>query len=483
MKAELKRVLERESRRVEQERTRVAPPQSTYDVIARCSPVLQKPVHLHPYVQVLDKAIIDGDIRCVFSAPPQHGKTLIAEHALIFACMWDAQTRAHDPRWHAYSTYSFDRARTIRNDIQRIAFEAGLDPHGTQDLLEVAGGARIKFVGTGAGSLTGYKVNGLHVIDDPIKDRKEANSPVIREDRWNWFLEVASTRMHPGSSVLLMMTRWHLDDLSGRVIKREKWPYLRIPAICDDPDDDVLGRALGEALWEDQRPLEWLKQQPAYRNPLTWAAMYQGSPRPQGDALFDAANSQLYDELPVGRGFRIGYGCDLAYTEKTRADFSVLLQGRMYSNGDLYLTKLLRKQCQADRFTALMRNWVTMAGERGPILWFGSTTERGVAQMIRTHGKVPGFTFKQATEDKYVRATPTAEHLWNMRKVFMPRLAAWREEFEDEVCSFSGQNDPQDDQVDALAALGTLFLKGAGQRLGLHGLNERLKEAVRRGRG
>src|SRR5689334_6370220 len=117
MKSEMKKLLEREARRVEQERTRTAPPASTYDVIARCSPVLDKPVHLDPYVRVLDKAIIDGDIRCVFAAPPQHGKTLIAEHALIFAVMWDCQTRPTNPRWHAYSTYAFDRARSIRNDM------------------------------------------------------------------------------------------------------------------------------------------------------------------------------------------------------------------------------------------------------------------------------------------------------------------------------------------------------------------------------
>jgi hypothetical protein len=476
VKSEIKKILERESRAIQAEKTRVEPPSSTYDVIARCSPTLEKPLHLDPYVQVLDAAIIHGDVKCVFAAPPQHGKTLIAEHALIFAAMWDAQHRPSDPRWHAYSTFSFDRARQIRNDVMRLAFEAGLDPHGTQDLLELAGGARIKFGGTSAGSLTGFKVNGLHVIDDPIKDRKEANSPVIREDRWNWFVEVAGTRMHPGSSVLLMMTRWHLDDLSGRVVKNEKWPYLRIPAICDD-EDDACGRELGAALWPSQRPLAWLKEKPEYRSPMTWAAMYQGQPRPQGDALFDVSHVQRYDSLPTGKGYRLGYGADLAYTEKTRADWSVLLQGRMYGQ-DLYLTKVLRKQCQADRFTALMRAVVDV--ERGPVLWFGSTTEKGIAQMIRNQGGVPSFTFRQATEDKYVRATPTAEHLWNLDRVFLPSVAPWIDQFEDEVCAFSGMGDAQDDQVDAFAALGALFLKGYGGKMGVGKLNSALKSQLGR---
>jgi predicted phage terminase large subunit-like protein len=478
-KSEIKRILEREQRSIQAERTKFSPPTSTYDVIARCSPTLEKPVHLDPYVQVLDAAITGGDVKCVFAAPPQHGKTLSAAHALIFAAMYDAQHRPKDPRWHAYSTFSFDRARQIRNDVMRLAFEAGLDPHGTQDLLELAGGTKIKFGGTSAGSLTGFKVNGLHVIDDPIKDRKEANSPVIRDDRWNWFVEVAGTRMHPGSSVLLMMTRWHMDDLSGRVVKNEKWPYLRIPAICDDADD-ACGREIGAALWPSQRPLEWLKEKSEYRSPMTWAAMYQGLPRPMGDALFDVSHVHYYDALPTTAGYRIGYGADLAYTEKTRADWSVLLQGRMYGQ-DLYLTKILKKQCQADKFTALMRAWVDVPSERGDILWFGSTTEKGIAQLIRSQGGIPSFHFKQATEDKYVRATPTAEHLWNQDRVFLPRNAPWVPEFEDEVCGFSGMGDAVDDQVDAFAALGSLFLRGYGGKMGVGALNSALRGKLARG--
>lgn len=482
MKSEFKKLLEREARRVEQARTKVDPPDSTYDVIARCSPNLEAPVHLDAYIRVLDHAVKHGGVKCVFAAPPQHGKTQCAAHALIFAVMWDLQNRPTDVRFHAYSTFSFERAKSVSNDVRRIAFEAGLDPHGTQDLIILAGGAQIKFVGTSGGALTGHKVNGLHIIDDPIKDRTEANSPIIRDARWDWFTGVASTREHPGSSIICMMTRWHLDDMSGRLIKFERWPYLRIPAICDDPDDDVNGRKLGEALWPAHRPIDWLKQKAEYRIPMVWAAMYQGLPRPQGDALFDVAGAQYYDKLPEAKGFRIGYGCDLAYTSKTRADWSVLLQGRMYSTGELYLTRILRKQCQADRFTSLMREWVSLPGERGNILWFGSTTEAGIAQMIRNQGKVPTFMFRQATEDKYVRATPVAEHLWNQGKVFMPRLAPWVEEFESEVCAFSGMGDAQDDQVDAFAALGTLFIRRTGQRTGIADLNNRLKAGFTKAR-
>jgi predicted phage terminase large subunit-like protein len=247
-----------------------------------------------------------------------------------------------------------------------------------------------------------------------------------------------------------------------------------LSAICDDVNDPM-GRQLGEALWPDQRPAAWLEQ--FMVNVLTWTSMYQGSPRPLGDALFNDAT--YYDDLPEG-GYRVGYGADLAYSEKTRADWSCLLGARRYKN-DIYLTSMLRKQMQADRFTALMQ--ARVEHERGPVLWFGGGQERGVAQLIRE--KVPTFRFAMASADKYVRALPTAEKLWNPGRILVPnpeRFPAhrhWVEEFIHEIAMFTGMKDPQDDQVDALAALGALFLRGFGSGSGVDPLNKGLLASVK----
>jgi phage terminase large subunit-like protein len=474
VKSDIRAALEKRLAKIQSAETDKSPPKSTCDVIARCSPHLSPPLWLGPYLAKLDEAVQVGDVRCCFAAPPQHGKTLASQHGLIYAVMHDAAI-GRIPRQHAYSTFNFQRAYVIRDEVQKIAFNAGLDPHGSSGILHLAGGARIMFGGASSGVLTGFKVDGIHIIDDPIKDRTEANSATLRERLWAWYLDVARTRTHRGSSIIAMMTRWHLDDLTGRLIKHEKFPYIRLPAECDS-EDDPNGRALGEALWPAEKPNEWLAQFKA--QPLTWASMYQGNPRPLGDALFDAANVRYYDSLPHGGAYRSGYGADLAYTEKTRADWSVLLGGRMYGS-ELYLTTMLRKQCQADRFTGLMRDRVQL--ERGPVLWFGSTTEKGIAQLIRNpqYGNVPTFEWRQAVEDKYVRATPTAEHLWNQSKVLMPRNAPWVAEFEEEVCAFTGVNDPADDQVDGLAALGTLFLRGYGGKMGVGALNGAIRAKLR----
>ena len=359
----VKQLLERELRQLNEQRSATEPPKSVYDVIRICSPHLRPPIHLDPYVRLLDRVVHEGGVEHVVHAPPQHGKSETCKHALIYLAMMRPGLR------HAYSTYNTEKGIQVGREVAQLAKIAGLDPHLKAGHLRLAGGTEIRFGGAIAGTLTGLAIDGFHMIDDPVRDRKDAVSRTIKEDRWNWFLDVAETRRHPGSSVVIMHTRWAQDDLAGRVISRKKWPYLRMPAECDS-EDDPCGRKIGEPLWPaGGRDRNWLSRFKV--NTFTWAAMYQGNPRPEGDCLF--GDAVLYDRLPEVGGYRVGYGADLAYTEKTRADWSVLLKGRMYADGNLYLTDRLRRQAQADKFTALMK--VRWQQERGPIRWFGSTTE------------------------------------------------------------------------------------------------------------
>lgn len=438
--------------------------QTLADVYRICSPQLDPPDHLAPYVQALEAcARGEAPVELTFHAPPQHGKSECAKHAFILIALLRPGLR------HAYATYNSERAMKVMRQVARLAQEAGLNPRTSDANLFLAGGTEIRFVGRGT-ALTGEPVDGLLVVDDILKDRAEALSPTIRETCWDWFVDVAQTRRHPGSSAIVMNTRWSLDDLVGRLIQRWAWPFCRLAAECDS-EDDPLGRQIGEALWPARRPAEWLQQHK--RSPLTWASMYQGRPRPVGDALFQEAH--YYDALPAVRGYRTLYGCDLAYTGKTRADWSVLIRGRMY--GDvIYLTDVVRDQIQADVFTQRMK--VRIENEPGPCLWFGNTIERGMAPLITQH--IKQFHCLLTPGDKYVRALPTAEQLWNPGKILVPRGAPWVQEFVKEVSEFTGQEDPQDDQVDALAALGYLAIRGGGAS-GVGELNSALRAAMRGG--
>lgn len=427
----------RERRRVQQNRSSHRDKLKIYDCMLKCSPNLESPLWFDPYVQALDSVIDEKgnpqELLLCFSGPPQHGKTEISKHALV-----SISTRAPG-LCHGYATYSNDRGREVAEKVKTLCQIAGLNPRLRDGTLWLDGGTEIRFVGPG-GALTGNPINGLMLIDDILKDRQDAESKTIRESIWNWFTDIAQTRRHPGSSVVAMMTRWHIDDLIGRLIKELKWKYLRIPAECDS-EDDPLNRALGEYLWPNKRPESFMQQFKV--NPYTWASMYQGRPRPRGDSLF--GEPHWYDELPNNPYVR-GHGADLAYTEKTRADWSVLLSGRRYGE-HLYLTNELRKQCQAPEFTNAMK---ARQQGKGRILWLCSGTEKGVAQMIRK--QIPQFGYRLATADKYQRATPAAEDFWNVGKLLLPSKADWTNQFVDEICGFSGVGDLCDDRVDALAA-------------------------------
>jgi len=429
-----------------------------YDCMQQCSPKLQPPVWFDSYVEALDNTIDEKgrpqEVNLTFSGPPQHGKTEIAKHAFV------SLSQRAPGLSHAYATYNFTRAIQVARKVRDLCALAGLNPklREAEGELNCDGGTQIRFVGLGGG-LTGNPISGLTLIDDPTKDRQDAESKVIRERGWEWLTDVAQTRRHPGSSCVAMATRWHVDDMIGRLIKLFKWVYLRIPAECDS-EDDVNGRAIGEALWEAGRPSTWLQQ--FKNNPYTWASMYQGRPRPRGEALF--GEPTFYTELPTGGvGFTRGNGADLAYSEKTRSDWSVLLQGRRYGK-KVYLTNEIRRQCQSPEFTDIMAR----ATKQSRTLWLCSGTEKGTAQHIKR--SVKGFTYRIASADKYVRATPAAQDGWNLGNILVPEpdSAEWVSDFVDEVCGFTGVKDLCDDRVDALAALWKL--------LGVSGIAEEAKD-------
>lgn len=402
--------------------------------MGRLSPHLDAPLHLDPYITELESAL-GASLNVVFHAPPQHGKTEATKHGFISWAIKRPGLR------HAYSTYNQDRSNEVSDDVKALAFEAGLGPTGNKKLLKFDGGTAIKFTSVG-GSLTGAPIDGVHVIDDPVKDREEAESPRFRDRAYNWITDVAQTRRHPGSSCILMMTRWHHDDLAGRCIKRMGWRYIRLPAVCDGPKDP-LGRKVGEALWEARRPLSFLKDFQV--NAFTWSALYQGQPKPRGQAVF--RDPAFWQKLPDN--FRPGYGADLAYTEKTQADWSIAF--RMYRNENLYyIVKGLRRQLPAPEFCAQLKR---MHKEQpGPMLWYGSGTEKGVSQFIRKN--IPALRFKQVTTDKFIRAQDVAA-AYNDGRVLWPAKddgAGWIDEAIEVVSNFTGVKDPQDDDVDALAA-------------------------------
>lgn len=166
-----------------------------------------------------------------------------------------------------------------------------------------------KNVGVG-GSLTGTPAD-IGIIDDPVKDAAEADSLTIRARIWDWYEQVFSTRLHNDSQVLLTMTRWHIDDLAGRILKSEdakNWVMLKLPSIKTEathhPDDK---REIGEALWENRHSAEKIKM----NSERVFEALYQQNPMPtKGGLVFP--DVVIVDKMPENLR-KIGIGIDFGY--------------------------------------------------------------------------------------------------------------------------------------------------------------------------
>jgi len=404
----------------------VAVPESLLDFVPWLTPSWDRPDHLEPIAFAFEKAAAGVELRSCVSTPPQHGKTQLIIHGLVRLLMADPTKR------HAYVTYSADRANRVAKQLWLLAKRAGLQPDGPKSAWALPEGGGVILCGIGGG-ITGEPIDGVFIIDDPHKNRQEAESVAKRRDVWDFYTSTAETRCHPGASVFVVQTRWHPEDLAGLLINKG-WDVINLPAIDTE----------GVVLWPTHRPLTWLEDKRRNCTEYEWASLYQGQPRPRGATVFCEAH--YYQQAPT-RGYAAGNGTDLAYTAKTHADYSVVVS--LLRVGDLYyVVDVVRKQVDAPAFALTLKAQISKWP--GRLVWHASGTEKGAAQFIRkTIG--PRFEVANTTVDKFQRALPVAA-AWNDGRVLLPSSAPWLDSFLAEVCAFTGVGDLHDDQVDALAS-------------------------------
>lgn len=403
------------------------------------NPRLRLASHLEVLAGLFERAAKGQAVRACVSVPPQHGKTEL----VLAGLTWLLKKR---PDWRlCYASYNSTQARDKSRLARDYALEAGLDLRrdaasmSTWLLKGSAGGLLSRGIGEG---LTGQGLEFL-VVDDPHKDRQEAESPAERRRVLDWFLSTATTRLHAGGSILVIHTRWHPDDLIGELVKQRDagmvpWEVYNLPAFAED------GKALAPWL----RDPAFLRSVQAAVGPYEWASLYMGQPVPRGAQVF--SDAFYYQELPKS-GLRFGVGVDLAYTAKTSADFSCCLEG-VLADGRVYLTLATRAQAKVEHFGAVLAG----ARERAPgarMRWHCAGPERGVAELLNE--RHPGLRLEAvpATADKFARAQKAAA-LWGQGKVLLPADGApWVRPFLSEVLGFTGLGDAHDDQVDALSSL------------------------------
>lgn len=439
----------------------------------------------------LVRAYDTPNARLIISMPPQEGKS---QRATKTGALW-ALIRNPEHRIGVVS-YSSELATSFGREIRGwIQNNQGQD--GTLDLrLRLAKdnnaaarwrleGHRGGLITAGVGSgLTGQALDAL-IIDDPFADREQAASPTYRQKVWDWWTDVGATRLAPGAPVILIMTRWHEDDLAGRMLAAEdgnQWRVINVPAQADHRPElgqtDPLGREPGEWLTSARgRTVEEWEAIRVRSGTRTFTALYQGHPTPDaGDILvrqwWRRYDTPLWSTSDGGQTYRIVgdhdemfTSWDMAFKDTKSSDF-VVGQVWLRRDADVFLLDQVRARlsftASVAAVQAIVRKWPQV---RTHIV---EDKANGTAVLSTLRSKVPGMVAVNPTDSKLGRASAVAPFL-EAGNVHLPS---------DEIALFVGpDNSPEtligeasafpnaahDDQVDALTqALHRFFIAGAG---------------------
>ena len=289
------------------------------------------PFHLRYYA--LLEAFAEGKVRrLIITIPPQHGKSL-GSSVILPAWLLGKRPDLHI----AIASYSASLAHKFNKRVQRIIDSkeyAELFPdtrikaagrsgtyQRTAELTEVVDHSGDLVAVGREGALTGNPVD-VFILDDLYKDAMEANSPTIRENCWEWYCSVVRTREHNDSQELIVFTRWHKEDVIGRLVGRERvvelhsweqldtlgrsdWLMLNLEAIKTTPPTEIDPRSVGEALWPEQHSAQLLAEKRRL-DALQFEAMYQGRPSDAAGLLY-GDNFQSYNTLPTDIVRRANY--------------------------------------------------------------------------------------------------------------------------------------------------------------------------------
>jgi len=246
--------------------------------------------HTELICEVLQR-IADGEqLSMLIEMPPRHGKSMtVTESFPSYYLMKNPDKRVIAAAYSDGLAKKFGRLnRNKFNEYANELFSIQLSEANAAVKDWGVEGRQRGMIATGiGGSITGQGAD-LMIIDDPIKNMKEASSQTIRDNIWDEWEATLSTRLHDGASVIVIMTRWHEDDLIGRLLARSprKWIRLRLPAIAED-EDDLLGRASGEPLCRELGFNEqWAADKKEEVGSRTWNALYQQRPSPAGGSIF-----------------------------------------------------------------------------------------------------------------------------------------------------------------------------------------------------
>ena len=400
-------------------------------------------------MQYLDR-VVTGDIdRLLILMPPGSAKSTYS--SVLFPAWW---LHRHPSSSIIAASHTANLAehfgRRVRNVIARhgtvLGYHLAPDSHAAQ-----------RFGTTGRGEYFATGVNGpvigrradLILIDDPIKNHTEADSAPARDHVWNWYRSELITRLKPKGRIVVVMTRWHHDDLGGRLLSSgDHWHVLRLPALAEP--GDPLRRAQGEALWPEWEDAEALERKRAAVGSRLWAAHYQQSPLTGTTGMFPAQRVEVTDAPPPGA--KCVRAWDLAATiaaDGKDPDWTVGIKLAVGSNNELHVLDIVRLRAGPHEVGSAI---VSTAEKDGRATVIGIPQDPGQAgkqQVAWLTAQLAGFAVVASPEtgSKVIRATPVAALVEAGRLRIL--RAPWNADFLQELADFP--HGRKDDQVDALA--------------------------------
>ncbi len=407
------------------------------------------PAPHHALIAEKLEAVERGEIkRLMITMPPRHGKSELASRR--FPAWYIGRNPGKQIIAASYnSDLAADFGREVRNIVSSPEYNKlfsttlAADSQAANRWHTDAGGM---YVAAGVGTAITGRGADILLIDDPFKDREEADSEIRRGRVWDWYTSTAYTRLMPGGAVIVINTRWHDDDLSGRLLADQEdggdqWDVLSLPAIQPD----------GSALWPAWYPLERLEQIRSVLPTRDWNSLYQQNPIPDDGDYFKSTWLNEYNDLP--QGMSIFGASDYAVTDGD-GDYTEHGVFGIDTAGNVYVLDWWRGQTSSDVWIERKCDLIL---SHSPVCWFGEAgpirraVEPFMMRRMQERNAICRIEWLASIADKEARAR-SIQGLASMGRLYFPKNAPWKGDVQAQMLRFPAGK--HDDAVDVFSLIG-----------------------------
>jgi predicted phage terminase large subunit-like protein len=433
-------------------------------------PGFEEPEHILRMIDAMERIEAGALKRLIVAMPPRMGKTQLT--GILFPSWYLGRRGGRDVIFTTYAQeLANDRGRAIKEIMNGDAY-AGLFP-GTKIRQDTSAAQRFRtttgnnFYAVGVGGPLTGRGGHLVLVDDPIKNREEAESAALRNRLIDWYRSALRTRLAPGGAIVIVATRWHLGDLTGHVLQEasnEGWEVLEFPAVLDDRAALLLGRTPGTALWPERYPLDEMLATKKAVGAREWSALYQQKPVPDGGGIVKRDDVQEWKGSKAPECSMVVASWDTAYGQTRDSDFSAGTMWGVFEHPDkdgamVKCAILLGARRGRWQFGELKAQMIQADRDHGVDFSIVEAKASGLSavQELRTMG-LPMRTYvpKGRKDDRLHAVAP----LFEQHRIYAPLDKEWAQGWLNQLANFPA--DQNDDYVDSTSQALKMLRLGGG---------------------